>query len=129
MEERSRIKFNPVTKEIEVEGSEAFVRTYFQKLHRLLLKVSAGQDEEPAVDARPLKRAVRAKAASPGKSAAKETQLETIVGIVDKSGAGITTSGLKEKTGLSERQIWSITYRAQKLGRIKKTKRGLYLPA
>ena len=42
MEERSRIRFNPVTKEIEVEGSEEFVRTYFDKLHQLLAQSSAG---------------------------------------------------------------------------------------
>lgn len=32
----SRIKFNPVTKEIEVEGSEQFVKTYFGKLQAML---------------------------------------------------------------------------------------------
>ncbi len=36
MRENSRIRFNPVTKEIEVEGSEKFVRTYFQKLQQML---------------------------------------------------------------------------------------------
>ena len=29
MTERSRIRFNPVTSEIEVEGTEEFVKTYF----------------------------------------------------------------------------------------------------
>ncbi len=32
MGEQSRIKFNPVTKEIEIEGSEKFVKAYFDKI-------------------------------------------------------------------------------------------------
>lgn len=42
---------------------------------------------------------------------------------------GITTTALKEKTGLAERQIWIIIYRAEKRGKIKKTKRGIYVAA
>ena len=33
---QSRIKFNPVTKEIEIEGSEKFVTTYFDKIQSML---------------------------------------------------------------------------------------------
>ena len=33
---QSRIKFNPVTKEIEIEGSEIFVGTYFDKIQAML---------------------------------------------------------------------------------------------
>ena len=33
---QSRIKFNPVTKEIEIEGSEKFVKTYFDKIQTML---------------------------------------------------------------------------------------------
>src|SRR5665647_957650 len=36
MDGQSRIKFNPVTKEIEIEGSEKFVKTYFNKIQSLL---------------------------------------------------------------------------------------------
>ena len=36
MGEQSRIKFNPVTKEIEIEGSEKFVKTYFDKIQSML---------------------------------------------------------------------------------------------
>ena len=33
MKENSRIRFNPGTKEIEIEGSESFVKTYFFAWH------------------------------------------------------------------------------------------------
>jgi len=44
MGEQSRIKFNPVTKEIEIEGSEKFVKTYFDKIQAML----SGKEETVA---------------------------------------------------------------------------------
>jgi hypothetical protein len=130
MKDNSRIRFNPVTQEIEVEGSEKFVRTYFQKLQQLL---SPGSGEKNAKQrqkkARPVKKAKGAKAAPGRKKAAKETQADAVVSLVSGSHGGITTSALKEKTGLTERQIWSVVYRAQKQGKIRKTKRGMYTAA
>ena len=76
-----------------------------------------------------MKKAKGAKAARGRKRAAKGTQADAVVALVNGSEGGITTSALKEKTGLSERQIWSIVYRAQKQGKIKKTKRGMYTAA
>jgi uncharacterized membrane protein len=130
MEEKSRIRFNPVTKEIEIEGSEAFVKTYFQKLQGLLSQ-SPGKKKEkpPQTSAGPAKKAEKAKAEPGKKKAVKETQMDAIVSMVSRAEGGVTTSALKEKTGLSERQIWSVVYRAEKQGKIKKTKRGLYVPA
>lgn len=127
MKENSRIRFNPVTKEIEVEGSEKFVRTYFQKLQGLLAQgPGAKEKRQPKQKALSGKKAKGAKAAPGRKRAAKGTQADTVVALVNRSEGGITTSALMEKTGLTERQIWSIVYRAQKQGKIKKTKRGLY---
>ena len=36
MIENSRVKFNPATKEIEIEGSESFVTATFDKLQAML---------------------------------------------------------------------------------------------
>ena len=127
MKENSRIKFNPVTKEIEVEGSEKFVKTYFEKLQQLLSQgMGEKTSKQPQKTARPVKKAKGAKAAPGRKRASKETQADTVVALVSGSEGGITTAALKAKTGLTERQIWSIVYRAQKQGKIKKTKRGMY---
>ena len=130
MKENSRIRFNPVTKEIEVEGSEKFVRTYFQKLQELLSQGPGDKGKrQPKQKVRSVKKAKRAKAAPGRKKAAKGTQADTVVALVNGSEDGMTTSALMEKTGLTERQIWSIVYRAQKQGKIKKTKRGMYTAA
>jgi uncharacterized membrane protein len=130
MEEKSRIRFNPVTKEIEIEGSETFVKTYFKKLQELLSQ-SPGKKKEkpPQSSAKPARKAEKGKKEPGKKKAVKETQMDAIVAIVCGTEGGVTTSALKEKTGLSERQIWSVVYRAEKQGTIKKTKRGLYVAA
>ena len=130
MEEKSRIRFNPVTKEIEIEGSEAFVKTYFQKLQGLLSKSPENKNKiQPQKSARPVGKANKARAKTGKTKAARENQMDAIVSLISRSEGGITTSTLKEKTGLAERQIWSVVYRAEKQGKIKKTKRGLYVAA
>jgi len=117
MNEQSRIRFNPVTKEIEIEGSEAFVKTYFDKLQAVM----SGLTEKKA---RPAKKAGKVAKREPRKK--KVTHIGAIVGLIQASAEGISTSALKEKTGLTERQIWSIVNRAAKEGKIRKIKRGLY---
>lgn len=128
MKEKSRIRFNPVTKEIEVEGSETFVKTYFQKLQRLLSPSPESKGEKmPHVKAGAAGKSSKTKAKPGKKRAGKETQMDAVVSLVRGAEGGITTSALKKKTGLAERQIWSVVYRAEKKGVIKKTKRGLYV--
>jgi hypothetical protein len=139
MKSNSRIRFNPVTKEIEIEGSESFVKIYFKKIQRMV----SGTDEKAvtapkgpkAIKAVPVKKAVKkVKAAKAGhaKKAKKEagakrvTHIDTVIGLIQSSAGGISTSELKEKTELAESQIWNIVARASKLGKIKKVKRGVY---
>ena len=130
MEEKSRIRFNPASKEIEIEGSEAFVKTYFQKLQDLLTKSPEKKSEAHLQKGlRPAGKAKKPQARPGESNDGKETQMDAIVSLIRKTEGGITTSALKEKTGLTERQIWSVVYRAEKQGRIKKTKRGLYMVA
>jgi hypothetical protein len=158
MKTESRIRFNPGTKEIEIEGSEEFVKAYFNKLQNMIsavpletveeskaAKVSPAKKskKEPkanAIKARPPKK--EPKAAKPraakkaGKAAKKKapglkkvTNIDMVVGLIQGSAEGISTAALKEKTGLAESQIWNIVNRASKLGKIRKMKRGLYGPA
>ena len=134
MEERSRIRFNPATREIEIEGSEKFVRIYFGKVQKLLLAPIGGKEEKPKPPrARPAGKPKKMKKKTGPKKipkkVPKETLLDSVVRLIRGSEEGITTAALKEKTGLVESQIWSIVYRAEKQGKIKKTKRGIYITA
>ncbi len=129
MKENSRIRFNPTTKEVEIEGSEKFIKTYFNKIQELMSGIPTVVTrakrirEEETLPLRVVKRVRRGKVATEG----KRTMFDRVVGLIYRS-KGITTGELKEKTGLTEKQIWSITYRAEKLGRIKRGKRGVYEP-
>jgi hypothetical protein len=128
MNEQSRIRFNPVTKEIEIEGSEAFVKTYFHKLQAMMSGFTEKTMEGPKAEkARPAKKAAKAVKMKPRKK--KVTHIGAVVGLIQASAKGISTSALKDKTGLTERQIWSIVNRAAKEGKIRKIKRGLYSAA
>ena len=154
MGKTSYLRFNPETREIELEGSEEFIKSYFDKLQQKLPQSSGeGKKEPQAATALPAKKTkVKAKAKAKAEAKAKviipaprkaikvagkkatarksqEASLfDKVVGIIQDSAEGITTSELNVKTGLTDRQIWGITSRAAKLGKIKKTKRGIYLP-
>jgi hypothetical protein len=139
MRETSRIRFNPGTGEVEVEGSEKFVRTYFNKLQKFLSGSSREMREPKAGKVRPAKKTKRAsgalkavprkKAGPAGKRGAgkkKLTNIDAVVALIQGSAGGLSTAELKEKTGLADAQIWNIVNRTAKEGRIRKVKRGLY---
>jgi hypothetical protein len=67
MAEKSRVKFNPGTKEIEVEGSESFVKTTLDKL----LAITSGAVKEKVK----VKRAPKAVKAAPAKKAEKKPKV------------------------------------------------------
>lgn len=122
MASNSRIRFNPVTKEIEVEGTESFVKTYFDKIQAML----SGPPEKTA-KAKKTPTAVKAPKTTKKKPDTETvTNIDTIVGLIQGAPEGISTAVLKEKTGFAETKIWNIITRATKLGKIRKIKRGVY---
>jgi hypothetical protein len=129
MKEKSRIRFNPGTKEIEIEGSEEFVKAYFNKLQNMisgapLETVEASAKKPKMAEPRAAKRDGKPEKKASGRK--KVANIDTVVTFIQGAPEGISTAALKEKTGLTERQIWSIVDRAAKLGKIKKMKRGVY---
>lgn len=131
MTEKSRIRFNPSTREVEIEGSEAFVKAFFHKIQALMtsVPVEAGEASPPAAFLKKAARLtaipVRGRLQKKNKKTPGTTLFATIVGLIQSS-RGITTGELQEKTGLTKKQIWSVTHRAEKTGIIKRAKRGVY---
>ena len=125
MADQSRIKFNPVTKEIEIEGSEQFVKTYFDKVQAMLVGKRKAIAEAP-IEEKPAKKA-RASKKRQTEAMKKGVMTNIVLDLILSSPEGITTADLKEKTGFEERQIWGIVTRAKKLSKIKQGKRGLYV--
>ena len=113
MQKNTRIRFNPITKEIEIEGTEKFVKAYFKKLQGMM----TGSPDK--------KGTIRGKVAKKAKGK-KVTNKDKVVSLIQGSKDGISTAELKKKTKLTEQQIWNIVNRAAKEGKIRKMKRGVY---
>ena len=124
MRDNSRIRFNPVTKDIEVEGTEQFVKTYFDKLQAIITGATEKKTKE--TKGAPTKATKPAEKKAQGK---RVTNISAVVQLIQNSPKGISTAELKKKTKLSEHQIWSIVYHAVKAGKIRKMKRGAYASA
>jgi hypothetical protein len=125
--DQSRIKFNPVTKEIEIEGSEKFVKTYFNKIQALISGTKGTVAKAPAKEKHVKKaRQSKAKEKKPAKQSKKRNNVNTVMTLIQRSPEGITTTELKKKTGLTDKQIWAIISNAKRAGKIKKAKRGVY---
>jgi hypothetical protein len=141
MKDGSRIKFNPVTKEIEIEGSEKFVKTYFHKIRKMLSEpqkapsIKSPVKERPIIEkavkkGRPSKKALKvAKKMTVEKKVEKVSKAEKILTLVKESAEGITTAELNEKAGLTDKQIWAIVNVFKRQGKIKNSKRGVYVAA
>jgi len=127
--ERSRIKYNPVTREIEIEGSEEFIREYFDRVQELVKEVKPevkerrGRRKTTQVETR---KSIRKPRVTKEKVSMKGVKA-MVMDLITKAGEqGISSAELQEKTGLSARQIWSVIYRAEKAGVVVKEKRGVY---
>ena len=144
MEEKSRIKFNPVTKEIEIEGSEEFVKACFDKIESMLSGTQEAVAEAPIeektvagkapggkpVKERPFKKVRLSKKAPEVISETKRGDLsKAVLALIQDSPEGITTTELTEKTGLTDKQIWGIISNAKRKGKIQQVKRGIYVGA
>ena len=66
--------------------------------------------------------------AAPKKAAAKKpTVLDAVFDVIGKSGNGATIAQLKQKTGLSPRQLSNALYKLSTRGKIVAKSRGLYV--
>ncbi|MCE5280928.1 MAG: hypothetical protein LLG93_02405, partial [Deltaproteobacteria bacterium] len=75
---------------------------------------------------RPITPAQETSGKTPVNKEKKVTNVSAIVRLIQASTDGISTATLKEKTGISERQIRSIVDRAAKDGKISKMQQDLY---
>jgi len=119
MAEKSRVKFNPVTKEMEIEGSEAFVKATLDKLQAML---SGSTVKKVAV--KKIRPSEKAPKVAIGIGRGKLSK--AVMALINGSPEGIAMAELKERTGLKESQIRGIIFKAKKIGKIKQVKWGVY---
>ncbi|MEI7672743.1 MAG: hypothetical protein WCK00_11590 [Deltaproteobacteria bacterium] len=128
MTEKSRVKFNPGTKEIEIEGSESFVTATFDKLQAMISGVP--------VKKVPIQKEPKATRIHPQKNVSKMTTgpkrgalSEAVLTLISASPEGISATELKEKTGLKEMQIRNVLSSFFRQGKIGTVRRGVYIVA
>jgi hypothetical protein len=146
MKKTSYLRFNPENREIELEGTEQFIKTYFDKIQQMLPQSSGEVKEEreapkklpvnkakvktnATIEVPAFKKVVRvAGKKAVARKAKRISLIDKVVGLIQDSKTGMTTDELRDKTSLTPKQIWAITSRAVKLSKIKTTKRGVYVP-
>jgi hypothetical protein len=108
-----------------------------KKLEKVSAQVAAAPDKEKAA---PKKKAAAKKKAAPKKAAAKKapaktagedknTVLDSVMAVINKSRGGANIATLKEKTGLESRQLSNALYKLSKKQMIKSKSRGVYIKA
>jgi len=127
MAQTSRIRFNPVTREVEIEGTESFVKSYFAKIQTLLSGLEEAVKEPAARRSRVLKKAAKEPAAR--KSLRRGGISSTIIEIVRASEEGIGIPALTKETGFTQQQVRTVIFKAEKQGVIQRVKRGVYVTA
>ncbi len=73
------------------------------------------------------KKTVAKKKAPAKKRAAKPTATDQVVNIIKRSKKGVDAPTLMKKTGLGERTVRNIIFKAGKHGKIKRSGRGVYV--
>ncbi len=95
-------------------------------------KEKAARRKKAKAKAKPAKRA-RAKKVTAKKSAGKKAKAETatdqVVRIIKRSKKGVDAPTLMKKTGLADKTVRNILFRASKQGKIKRAGKGIYVGA
>jgi len=124
----SKIRFNPSTREVEIEGTEEFVEKYFKQIQDLFASLQEGT-QLPAASA-----PARTQPQEAGRPAVRPAlkKGEIFNAVVDKireKGEGMTTEALMRETGFTQQQVRSVVFRAEKQGVIHRSRRGVYTAA
>ena len=108
-----------ITKDLKVISKE------LTKLAKQTEKLAAelGKAEKPAV------KSVKAKAVTkkaPVK-AAKKTDTDRLIAIINRSKKGVDTATLMKKTGFNQKKVRNMLNRTYKQGKITRVKKGIYV--
>ena len=136
------IKFNRLTREIELKGSESFIKANFDKIRDLLVE-SIGEEKMVSREAKTSQEPIavgkmeefqaglelKAKRPPVRKYIRREGmpgQQRVVVEVVEQKPKEVSLESLKEKFGLSKSKIGGIIRDAEKLGKIKRVTNGSY---
>jgi len=115
------------------------LKTLTKQTDKLIKAVDKFEKEKAAgrkkakAKAKPAKRVRAKKAPAERKAVAKKAKAQTatdqVVKIIKRSKKGVDAPTLMKRTGLGDKTVRNILFRASKLGKIKKAGRGVYVAA
>ena len=104
-----------------------------KKTEGIMKAVAKLEKAQAAAKAKPKAKAKTAKKAPAKKPAAKKatahTATDQVVNIIKRSKEGVDVPTLMKKTGLADKQIRNIVFKASKEAKIKRAGRGIYVAA
>ncbi len=120
-----------MTREVEIEGTEAFVERYFKAIEDLFTSLRETKSKPNAKQMRaPRKeRNELGKRKSLRRDLRKGDIFQMVVRNVQESDTGMTTDSLMKATGFTQQQVRSVIFRAEKQGVIRRLQRGIYAAA
>jgi len=120
----------------ELNALKKEIKALERKLDKLLKAVEKGKTKatkSKAVKAKPAAKkatkvpAKKATKAPAKKKAAKVTDTDKVLNIINSSEKGVDSPTLKKKTGFDDKKIRNIIFRTMKKGKIKRAERGVYV--
>jgi len=134
MTSQSRVKFNPATREFEIEGSEAFVKKYFDKIEALFGREkvepvkTAMEDKASSKSVKKGKKITKKTKTTPGSS--KKAKFGAIQGAIlkvfENVKDAVPVKDIIKKTGLNKSQVNGTLLVLKKKRLIKSAGRGMY---
>ncbi len=121
MTSQSRIKFNPATREFEIEGTEAFVKKYFDKIQELF----GSEEVKPVKVVKKGKKIIKTTLRSK-----KKVKMGAIKGaifkVIENAKGAIAVKDIIKKTGLKKTQVNGTLIALKKKKQVKSVGRGMY---
>jgi len=113
----------------EVQGVAKELKALTRETEAMAKKVAKLEKSQAAAKRKPKAKAKTAKKAPAKKKGAALTATDQVVNIIKRSKKGADAPTLMKKTGLADKTIRNILFRAGKLGKIKRAGRGVYVAA
>jgi septal ring factor EnvC (AmiA/AmiB activator) len=116
----------------EVQAATKELKALTRKTEAMAKKVAKLEKAQAAAERKPKAKAevkVAKKAPAKKKGVAKLTATDQVVNIIKRSKKGADVPTLMKKTGLADKTLRNILFRAGKLGKIKRAGRGVYVGA
>ena len=120
----TKIRYNPQTREVEIEGSEEFVEKHFKQIQGLFATLKETADEPARAKGKAGRVPSKQK---PATGRIRGKIFTAVIDAIKASSHGMSTPDLMKVTDYSQQQVRSVIFKAAKTGIIRTARRGVYV--